>query len=202
MNREELDENLENWLDRTAAEFGQADARPGFEARIIANLNSRLKERRWRRRCMSIAAACAAVLIGTLWALLPKFQDRATTETASKISGKIQPNLQQRLSRQSQPKTTSTRLPKNRNLRSPLVAKPRRNEQTDFLSSGLTDQERYLIAFVQAISADGVVTDTPYQSKSGPLQIPELEKIPEPEIPSIEIEALHIPKLNGNEEPL
>jgi len=201
MNREELDENLKNWLDRAAAEFGQADARPGFEARIIANLNSRLEKRRWRFRWMSIAVACAAVLIGTFLALLPKFRDRATTEIASEISGKMQPNLQKGLPWQSQPKTISGELPANRNLGSQLIAKPRRSEQTDFLSSGLTDQERYLLAFVQAISAEGA-TDTPYQSKFSPLQIPELEKIPEFEIPSIKIEALHISTLNGNEEPL
>jgi hypothetical protein len=86
------------------------------------------------------------------------------------------------------------------------MRKPRRTEQSGFLSGRLTDQERYLIAFVQAVSAEGTA-DTPREFKLSPLQIPELEKIqalqiPKPEIPSIEIEALHIQTLNGSEEPL
>ena len=63
MNREELDRELDEWLDRASAEYGTAETRPGFEARVIANVNSRLEKRRWRFRWLSLATAATAAVI-------------------------------------------------------------------------------------------------------------------------------------------
>lgn len=206
MNREELEKQLDHWLDQAAAGYGSTEARSGFEARIIANLNSRLEKRRWPFRWICFAAASAAVLVGSLYVFLPRRPNHATTEIASEISGKMQQGLQQSPPRQSQPSTIVSESPPHRKMAKRSMRKPRRTEQSGFLSGRLTDQERYLIAFVEAVSAEGAA-DTPREFKLSPLQIPALEKIqalqiPKPEIPSIEIEALHIQTLNGSEEPL
>ena len=206
MNREELEKQLDDWLDQAAAGYGSTKARSGFEARIIANLNSRLEKRRWYFRWICFAAASAAVLLGSLYVFLPRRPNHATTEIASEISGKMQQGLQQSPPRQSRPNTFASELKAKRDIAQRPVRRSKRTEQSGFLSGRLTDQERYLIAFVQAVSAEGAV-DTAQEFTFRPLQIPELEKIqalqiPKPEIPSIEIEALHIQTLNGSEEPL
>ena len=73
MNREELDRELDEWLDRASAEYGTAEARPGFEARVIANVNSRLAKRRLRFGWVSLATAATAALIFSCYALLTAF---------------------------------------------------------------------------------------------------------------------------------
>jgi len=206
MNREELEKQLDDWLDQAAAGYGSTEARSGFEARIIANLNSRLENRKWSFRWIPIAATCAAVLVGSLYVFLPRLPNHATTEIASEISGKMQQGLQQSPPRQSQPSTIVSESLPHRNMAKPSMRKSRRTEQSGFLSGTLTDQERYLIAFVEAVSTEGAV-DTAQEFTFRTLQIPALEKIqalqiPKPEIPSMEIEALHIQTLNGSEEPL
>ena len=62
MNREELDRELDKWLDQAAAEYGKAEIQPGFEARIIAKLNRRLLSRSWNFRRIPAAAAIAIIL--------------------------------------------------------------------------------------------------------------------------------------------
>ena len=83
MNREELDKELDDWLDQAVAGYGKADARPGFEARAIANLNARLEKNKWYFRWIPIAAAAAAVLFFSIYALRNNFQDHGTAEIAS-----------------------------------------------------------------------------------------------------------------------
>ena len=166
----------------------------------LPDLNSRLEKRKWHFRWIPIAAAAAALLFFSIYALRINFQDHGTAEIAS-----IRPAVPK-----SGPEQSLNRSPAG-NAAVPAAKKPhgpRRSDQPRgrFLSSGLSEQERYLIAFVEAISAEGA-TDTPREFKLSPIQIPELERIqalqiPEPEIPSIEIEALHIQTLNGSEEPL
>ena len=62
MSREELDRKLDEWLDRAADEYGRTEIRPGFEARIIASVNSSSEKRTWHFHWAPIAAAIAAAL--------------------------------------------------------------------------------------------------------------------------------------------
>jgi hypothetical protein len=198
MNREELDKELDEWLDRAAAEYGKADARPGFEARAIANLNGRLEKSKWYFRWIPIAAAVAAVLFFSIYALRNNFQDHGKAEIAS-----IKP-----AEPKSGPKQSFDQGPAG-NAVVPAAKKPARGLHSSqpsgrFLSSGLSDQERYLIAFARAASEQNI-TGLSEDQKFEPLQIPEMEipefNLPDFEITSFEIEELHTPT-PGSEEKL
>jgi hypothetical protein len=196
MNREELEKQLDDWLDQAAAGYGSTEARSGFEARIIANLNGRLKKRRWYYHWIPIAATVTALLFFSIYALRINFQDHGTAEIAS-----IRPAVPK-----SGPEQSLNRSPAG-NAAVPAAkshAKRLRSVQSNgrFLSSGLSDQERYLIAFARAASEQNI-TGLSEDHKFEPLQIPELEipefDIPDFEIKSFEIEGLHASTLENEE---
>ncbi len=83
MNREELDRELDQWLDRATSEYGRAEIRPGFESRIIANVNSRWEKRKWHFRWIPVAAAIAAILIFSPFLLRKGFQERQIADISA-----------------------------------------------------------------------------------------------------------------------
>ena len=191
MNREELEKQLDDWLDQAASGYGSTEARSGFEARIIANLNSRLKKRRWYYHWIPIAATVTAFLFFSIYALRINFQDHGTAEIAS-----IRPAVPK-----SGPEQSLERSPAG-NAAVPAAkshAKRRRSSHPSgrFLSSGLSDQERCLIAFARAASEQNIA-GLSGERRFEPVQIPEFE-IQEFEIASFEIEASPAPT-PGNEE--
>ena len=203
MNGEELDRRLDEWLDRAAAEYGRTDARPGFEARIIADLNSRLEKRKWHFRWIPIAAA-AAILILSILVLRTGFQDRPRTEIVqNRAANEAQrKELLDHVGLKTRPERTLSAIV-------PAAKRPagrRRSGQPSgrFLSSGLSEKERYLVAFAQAASEQNI-TGLSGDRKFEPLHIPGLEipefHLPDFEITSFEIEELQAPT-QGNEEEL
>jgi hypothetical protein len=202
MNREELDRELDVWLDRAAAEYSKAEIRPGFETRIIEKLNSRLAKRRWHFRWIPIATAVAATLLFSVYLLRNQFQDRGTSEIASErhpgsaavpaanadFAGKYA-----RRSDSGQSNTPILRSSTKESARHQVPPKAREAEGGRFLSSGLSDRERYLIAFAQAISKE-TSQDIPEKTVLNPLQIPEA-KIPEFQVQDFEISSFEIKAL-------
>jgi hypothetical protein len=189
MNREELDKELDEWLDRAAAEYGRTETRPGFEARIIANLNSRLEKRKWYFRWIPVAATIAVILSFSVY-----FGKRGDERRFAPGGSGEPPHINQH---EAVPMLQEAKTMQH-------WARPRRSNQPSgrFLSSGLSDQERYLIAFAQAASEQNI-TGLSGERKFEPLQIPKAEiqkfTIPNFEISSFEIEATPTP---GGEEQL
>ena len=198
MNREELDRELDEWLDRAAAEYGRAETRPGFEKRVIANLNSRLEKRKWHFRWIPVAAAASAILLFSVYLLRTEFKNRPTSHITSRRPVELKTGPEQTLHKNS---TGKVAIPAEKKMaRHARSYKP----SGRFLSSGLSDQERYLIAFARA-AAEQNIAGLYEKHEFEPLQIPEME-IPDFEIPSFEmtsfrIEAVHEPT-PGEEEKL
>ena len=189
MKGEELDKALDEWLDRASAEFGAAETRSGFEARVIANVNSRLEKRRWRFRRLSLAMAATAVVIFACYVYLARVQEHPAIETALDKPQKKKSDLLDGAPGKQLPSITqaasSTKQGAAR--RVPSIAREVPNSQ--FLSAGLSDQERYLIAFVQAVSAQTSMDTS--KAESEPLQMPEFE-IPAFQIPKAQISLIKI----------
>lgn len=76
MNRDELDKELDEWLDRAAVEYGKAEIRPGFETRILAKLKGRLAKRRLHLPWIPVAAAFAAILFFSVYLHRNQSEDR------------------------------------------------------------------------------------------------------------------------------
>jgi hypothetical protein len=185
MSREDLDRELDEWLNRAAAEYGRAEIRPGFENRIIAKLNSRLERRRLYLRWIPVAAACAAVLVFSVHVFRTNIQDSGRTDIVSQRPAKSESRPAQGLYRVPRPGKISTEPPTKGYTGRRARRKASQARRGRFLSSGLSDQERYLMAFAQAASKQssiGISEDTKFK----PLQIPKAE-IPEFTIPDFEI---------------
>jgi hypothetical protein len=204
MNREEMDKTLEEWLDRAAADYGKSDIRPGFEARIIANLNSTRKEQQNRRiPWIAVWATATAILILAVGgSLLTKFQGPDRTQIALKKPAR--PALAFPGVSQQWPMKVIGKEPKSESAsaRQRSTQDPRGIVRKRFLSSQLTDQERYLIAYAGIVSKstmDAVEEDefTPTEiplPSAPPLYVPELESF------SVEKKDLQIPKLQYEEQ--
>jgi hypothetical protein len=192
MNHEELDSQLDEWLDRATREYGRAETRRGFESRIIAKLNSRLDKRRWLPLGIPVAAAAAAILLFCVYFLRTELQDRWAADIAS--------NKPQHMSPMPVPtvQKKNDKAPVIQAANADSVVKQVRRQSSNkqrgrFLSSGLSDQERYLIAFAKTAS-NHEITGLSDNHNFEQLQIPELGIppfiIPEFKIPTLEIEAL------------
>jgi len=203
MNREELDRKLDEWLDRAAAEYGTADVQPGFEARVIANLNSRLAKRPLRFGRVSLATAATAALIFLFYTLLTNFEGHhRTTETVmEKQHGSSMP------APASQVQLSSIAAPASSTIRGRGKHVPpgkREISKERFLSAGISDQERYLISFVHAVSEQAGSEKS--VAESGPLQMPDFEiptiQIPKSQVSSINIDMVQLPMGHQSEDPL
>jgi hypothetical protein len=199
MNRANPDKRLDEWLDRATREYGRAELRPGFEARIIANLNSRLEKRRWRFRWAPAAVTVTAILAISVFMVRNSFQDRATTGMPSKELIEAPPGSLPALSTEGSGSGSISAVPA---AKMPAGALRIHQPGGRFLSSGLSDQERYLIAFARAAS-DQNITGLAENNEFEPPQIPGLEiptfMIPEFEMTSFSFEDLHEPTPENEE---
>lgn len=187
MNPEELDRRLDEWLDRATAEYGMVEMRPGFEARIIEKANSRLAARRWHCR---LAATMAALLFVSIQFLRTPTQQRGIEERSSEALS------------ESASLPSDIRIPRDDAQHSPLPGSgssiqpsmtmraqndfSSEKKQTAlrgrFLSSELSDRERYLIAYVQE-KAKSAGQDLPEDALFDPLDIGAVQ------IPKFQIES-------------
>jgi hypothetical protein len=65
MDRDQLNDQLDDWLDQALAEYGKVEPPPGIEARVLHGLHGRLKPSPWwgrRLRPIWISSAAAAIL--------------------------------------------------------------------------------------------------------------------------------------------
>ena len=203
MKREELEKQLDEWLDRAAAEYGNMEARPGFETRTIANVPYRLQRRKWLFRWIPVSAAVTAILVFFVYVLRTEFLYHGTKGIASRSTVVLNTGPEQTLRKE---RAGNAAVPAANARFVDTRAKHRDSDKPygRFLSSGLSNQERYLIAFAQAAS-ERDITGLPDDHSFEPLQMPELEisfNIPDFEITSFEsseIEDLNAPT-PGSEE--
>ncbi len=183
MNSEELDGELDKWLDRAMREYGQTEIGPGFERRIIENVTGGVRRRKWYFRRIPVAVAAVAALALSTSIFRTEFQGKRTRDIAAarpEVISVLEPELvNETLGTAAMP--SAQRLSRRRQSSKPSGR---------FLSSGLSDQERCLIAFARAASELNIY-GLSAERKFEPLQIPELQ-IPEFEI-TFETEAFRTP---------
>jgi hypothetical protein len=208
MNREELDRELDKWLDRTATDYGKAEIRPGFEHRIIARLYSRPEKRQWHFHWISVTAAVVVLLCLSAYWLRNQFQNQGTAEiTSARPNGNAavpaaKADFASQYAKRMGSNQANALIPESstkESARRQAIPKAREAIRGRFLSSKLSDQERYLIAFVRDMSKEKS-KDMPEQTLFEPLQIPTFQ-IESFEISSFEIEALP-ETIPGSEEEL
>jgi hypothetical protein len=204
MNREELDREINEWLDRASAEYGRAKTRPGFEARVIADVRSRLEKKRWYFRWISIATATAAILVFSSYVLLTRFQEHGAKEIVLEKQREPERDLTYDAPPERPPMISQAKSSKGRHPGMHVHPKAGESEKTSFLSARLSDQERYLVYFVRAFSAQASAGIP--EAEPGPLQTPDLEipilQIPKAEISSIQIETVQLPIAHQSEDKL
>lgn len=202
MNREELEGELDKWLDKATVEYGSTEERPGLEARILANVNSRLADRRRHFQWLSLATAAMAILILSCFALLTRIEDRPAIESTmqrEQRSGLPPIAQQERPSSIVQAESAAKRqVTKNAPISAGETAK------RPFLSGELSEQERYLMLFIKTVSAQKLAGES--ETESGPLPIPHFElssiQIPKAQVSSINIDMVQLPVAHRNEDPL
>jgi hypothetical protein len=203
MNRDELDKTLEEWLDRAAADYGKSDIRPGFEARIIANLNSTPKEENKRIPWIAVLATATAILIlvvgGTL---LTKFQSPDKTQIALTKPARTASAFRGGAPRKRPPEVIGKEAKGGSVSARPSIQKPKEIGKEHFLSSQLTDQERYLLVYARIVSP-GILGEVE-KSEFTPTEIPppSVPSLYVPELKSFSVENkdLQIPKLQNEEQ--
>ena len=195
MESEELDKALDEWLDRATAEYSTAETRPGFEARVIANVNSRLESRQWRFRRLSLAIAATAVIIVACYMFLARVQEHPATETALDKPQRPGSVLLDRAPREQLPSITQAAPSTKQSAARRVPSKAREIPNSQFLSAGLSDQERSLISIVQTVSAQTSMNVS--EAEAGPLQMPDFEipilEIPKAQVFLIKIDTVELP---------
>jgi hypothetical protein len=201
MNREDLDRELDTWLDRAAAEYGTAETRPGFETRIFANVNNRLAKRRLHFRWMSLATAATAILIFLCYVLLTRFEDHPAGEG---VMQKQRSSLQS-IAKQEQPPLIvqaepSAKVYAKKHVQTEVKDAPK----SHFLSAKISDQERYLLSFIKTVSEQNFAGEP--KAESGPLQMPDFDlstiEIPKAQVSSINIDRVQLSIEHQSEDPL
>lgn len=204
MKGEELDRVLDEWLDRAATEYGTAETRPRFEARVIASVNSRLEKRQWRFLRLSLATAATAAVIFACYVFLARVQENPAIETALYKPQKPRSGLLDRAPGEQLPSITQAAPSTKQGAARRVPSKAREIPNNQFLSAGLSDQERYLLSFVQAVSAQ-TSTDTS-GAEPGPQQMPDFEipsfQIPKAKISLIKIDMVDLPMTLQREDQL
>jgi hypothetical protein len=208
MDRERLDKTIDKWLDRAAADYGKAETRPGFETRIIANLNSRLAAAKWRFRWLAIAAATIVIAAFSIWALRIKHPDRPINTAIFKNGEKPKLPFDRKsiVRSESEPKTAESirKADSKKQVSLKQMKRIKAAEEKTFVRQP-TDQERLLLAFARFASA-GTTIEFSDKLEAPPVAIPKLEipaiQIQKLEILNVNIEPLSVPTLSGNEEKL
>jgi hypothetical protein len=202
MNREEMDRQLDQWLDRASSEYGTGEARPGFEARVIANVNDRLAGRRLRFRWVLLATAATAVLVLSCYVLLTRFEDHPAGKI---VMQKGQHSSLPPIAKQERPPSIvqAESLAKG-HVKKHVPIAAIETAKNPFLSAGLSDQERYLLSFVKTVSAQDFPGE--FEAESRPLQMPDFElpiiPIPKAQVSFIAIDMVQLPIAHQSEDPL
>lgn len=206
MEHDSLDKMLDEWIDQAVAGFGKADARPGFEERMIAGLHGRLARRMPRFSWQAQAAVAGAVAMILLCVFFARFADHGGKEARS--------NIRAELNARSQNKNISTAALR-RDLVEPIAeikAKPQKANMTVvsqgvraehsreslprqevFPSAGLSDQDGRLLAYVRSMLSSGDIAFSD-DNECRPIEINKVE-IPKNEISRLEIEPVTIEAL-------
>lgn len=80
MDRESVDNRLDDWLDQALGEFGSVEPRPGLEARTVLNLRNRMARRsRFRAWQRTVWMSAAAVTIVVFLAVFFTKREKALT---------------------------------------------------------------------------------------------------------------------------
>jgi hypothetical protein len=86
MNCDPWNKRLDDWLDQALAEYGAAEPRPGIEARTVAILRDRMRQRPWWQRWSGAVwvptAALTFVLL--LFVLLVHIDHKSAPDLAQK----------------------------------------------------------------------------------------------------------------------
>ena len=198
MRDNDLDIKLDEWLDKASAEYGMADVRPGFERRILANVNSRLETRRRIFHWLPIAVSAATVLAFSAWVVVTRFMEPALTEIASHETTIANSVVQPSTSNQPMISKKAIEITGNKPLAAP--APPVRKSVGASIGKGLlfgppSKQERLLLAY----SGSGLfesTNDSQSEESIHPIEIPKTEiqtlDIPKIQIASAKIEPLEI----------
>jgi hypothetical protein len=145
-----------------------------------------------------------AILVFSSYVVLTRFQENAGIESVLEEQRKPKPNLPNSTQPERLPLTIQAEASTKREAVRPAHPKAGEPERMPFLSARLSDQERYLIAFVQTISAQ-TSAGIP-EAESGPLQMPDLEiptlQIPQAQISSFKIETVQLPTAPQSEDQL
>lgn len=202
MNREELDRELDTWLDRASSEYGTAEARVGIEARIVATVNNRLARRRLHFRWLSLATAVTAILIFSCYVLLTRIEDHPAGES---LMQKQQGSRLPPMAKQEQPPLIlQAESSAKAYARKHVHIEVRDTPKDHFLSARLSDQERYLLSFFKTVSEQKFAGES--EAESGPLQMPDFElstiQIPKAQVSSINIDMVQLPIAHQSEDPL
>ena len=202
MNREDLDRELDTWLDRASSEYGTAESRAGLEARIVANVNNRLAKRRLHFRWLSLATAATAILIFSCYVLLTRIEDHPAGES---VMQKQQGSGLPPIAKQEQPPLiVQAESSAKAYARKHVHIEVRDTPKGHFLSARLSDQERYLLSFVKTVSEQKFAGEP--EAESGPLQMPDFElstiQIPKAQVSSINIDMVQLPIAHQSEDPL
>jgi hypothetical protein len=199
MNAEELDRELDAWLDRATAEYGNAEIRPQFETRIIAKLNSGRIARRWHFRLIWAVSAVAAILLISVYSLHDRFQSGGIIRKQSEMhpeSAAVQPHTPNNHAKSfGFHQSGAPALVHSTKVSARFKDSPQTRESLKerFMATGLSDRERYLISFVQAISQERS-QDMPGDTLFDPLSISQAP-IPAFRIQDFQISAFEIEDL-------
>ena len=201
MNREDLDRELDTWLDRASAEYGRAESRVGLEARIIANVNNRLAKRRLHFRWLSLATAATAILIFSCYVLLTRIEDHPAGESVMQKQRSSLPPI----AKKEQPPLIVQAEPSAKvHAKKHVRIEVRDTLKGYFLSAKISDQERYLLSFVKTVSEQYFAGGPGAESR--PLQMPDFElstiQIPKAQVSSINIDMVQLPIAHQSEDPL
>ena len=202
MNREELDRELDTWLDRASSEYGTAEARAGIEARIVATVNNRFAKRRLHFRWLSLATAATAILVFSCYVLLTRIEDHPAGES---VTQKQQGSGLPPIAKQEQPPLILQAEPSAKVYAKKHVhIEVRDTPKGHFLSARLSDQERYFLSFIEAVSAQSSTEES--EASSELLQMPDFEiptlQIPKAQVSFINIDMVQLPIAHQSEDPL
>ncbi len=143
MNSKERERQLDRLLDEALASYSQAEPRPGFEERILANLSKQPTRRRWWAWQMIPAAVAAMVLIA---AMLPVFKLRQSVDriqVSPSATTKSRASLSPLPARAEPPSRVRSRKPVAAAVRRQEPAEPRQGEFPS--KAPLSEQERLLM---------------------------------------------------------
>jgi len=175
-------ENLHRWLDRALVEYGNAEPRPGLEARVLANLSA-VRERITARQGWFWAltlTATAAVIVLAVWmesntGLRTKVPTSVTTASEQQAESKQRPveTAKPDVFQQSR-KIASPRADRNRTLHGVKAAAAPKLDRFPS-SQPLSEQERLLLAYLNQTPNEEVMLTIAKAKSNEDLRVKDLQ---------------------------